>query len=282
MAVARTVRPPACGASAWPPLPPTWSSVGRSATRPAPSASWSAATACPCCARPKILPDLAEGHADTPSALATPAPFEVARLPFGQVAVLVGEDATAAHLVRAAMWRGAEIVLNPAREFTDDQFALRQQARMARAYENHLCLATASPSTLTRAGGFVERLPPASALYDEWALPVRAGGGESFLRVSLDVEAVRRRRAEYFGNLCVSTRPTVYAPGYRAAIAARPAAAPATAPTRRAGLAAEGERRAARVRGGAPGARRCHRALRHPARPGDAAPRRRRRLRRRR
>ncbi len=194
---------------------------------------------------PKILPDLAEGHADTPSALATPAPFEVARLPFGQVAVLVGEDATAAHLVRAAMWRGAEIVLNPAREFTDDQFALRQQARMARAYENHLCLATASPSTLTRAGGFVERLPPASALYDEWALPVRANGGESFLRVSLDVEAVRRRRAEYFGNLCVSTRPTVYAPGYRAAIAARPAAPAAMAPTRRADWQAEGGRRAA-------------------------------------
>ncbi len=156
---------------------------------------------------PKILPDLAEGHSDTPSALGVPAPFAIARLAVGQVAVLVGEDATASHLVRAAMWRGAEIVLNPAREFTDDQLALRQQARMARAYENHLCLATASPSTLTRAGGFVERLPPASASYDEWALPVRATGAESFLRVALDVEAVRRRRAEYFGNLCVSTRP---------------------------------------------------------------------------
>jgi predicted amidohydrolase len=192
---------------------------------------------------PKSLPDLAEGHSDTPSALDSAAPFEIARLPFGQVAVLVGEDATAAHLVRAAMWRGAEIVLNPAREFTDDGFALRQQARMARAYENHLCLATASPSTVTRAGGFDERLPPASALYDEWALPVRASGAESFLRVALDVEAVRRRRAEYFGNLCVSTRPTVYAPGYRAAVESRPAAA--APPATRADWVAEGSRRAA-------------------------------------
>ncbi len=195
---------------------------------------------------PKILPDLAEHYSDTPSSLGLAAAFEVARLQVGQVAVLVGEDALAAHLVRAAMWRGAEIVLNPAREFTDDQFALRQQARMARAYENHLCLATASPSSLRRAGGFEERLPPAAALYDEWAQPVRAGGAESFLRVSLDVEAVRRRRAEYFGNLCVSTRPTIYAPGYRASLAARPG--PMTSPASRAGWVAEGERRANRYR----------------------------------
>jgi predicted amidohydrolase len=199
---------------------------------------------------PKILPDLAEGFSDTPSALAAPAAFEVARLPLGQVAVLVGEDATAPQLVRAAMFRGAEIVLNPAREFTDDGFALRQQARMARAYENHLCLATASPAVLTRADGFQERLPPASALYDEWALPVRASGAESFLRVALDVEAVRRRRAEYFGNLCVSTRPTIYAPGYRAAVAAQPARG--ASPTTRAGWAAEGERRAAQWRAAHP------------------------------
>ncbi|MCU0759079.1 MAG: hypothetical protein MUF07_07760 [Steroidobacteraceae bacterium] len=202
---------------------------------------------------PKTLPDLAEGYADAPSALAAAAPFEVARLPLGQVALLVGEDATAPHLVRAAMWRGAEILLNPSRESNDGQFAIRQQARMARAYENHLCLATASPLSMLRDGGFEERLPPASALYDEWAQPVRAAGGESFLRVALDVEAVRRRRAEFFGNLCVSTRPTIYAPGYRAAIAAegpspgRPTAGgagPSPAPATRAAWQAEGRRRA--------------------------------------
>jgi len=191
---------------------------------------------------PKILPDLAEGYSDTPCALSLPAVFEVARLAEGQVAVLVGEDALASHLVRAAMWRGAEIVLNPSREFTDDHFTVRQQARMARAYENHLCLATASPSSVTRSGGFEERLPPAAALYDEWALPVRANGAESFLRVPLDVEAVRRRRAEYFGNLCVSTRPTVYAPGYRATVAARPMSTPS--PGTRGAWQREGERRA--------------------------------------
>lgn len=191
---------------------------------------------------PKILPDLCEGYSDTPSALAAPAPFTIARLPFAQVAVLVGEDATVPHLVRAAMWAGAEVVLNPAREFNDGQFGIRQQARMARAYENHLCLVTAAPLALGRGAGFTEGLPPASALYDEWAQPVRAVGAESFLRVPLDVEAVRRRRAEFFGNLCVSTRPTVYAPGYRAQVASR--GAPAAAPATRAGWQAEGERRA--------------------------------------
>ena len=197
---------------------------------------------------PKILPDLAEGYADTPSALAEPAPFAVARLPFAQVALLVGEDATAAHLVRAAMWRGAELLLNPSREYGDEQFGIRQQARMARAYENHLCLATASPRVRRHAGGFEERLPPASALYDEWALRTRAAGDESFLRLAPDIEAVRRRRAEYFGNLCVSTRPTVYAPGYRATLAARDAgggaAAQAMVPATRDGWQAEGRRRA--------------------------------------
>jgi predicted amidohydrolase len=196
---------------------------------------------------PKVLPDLAAGYSDSPAALAEPAAFEVARLPEGQVAVLVGEDATVAHFVRAAMWRGAEVVLNPAREYTDEHFALRQQARMARAYENHLLLATASPSSTVR-DGFTERLPPASAIYDEWALPVRAGGAESFLRVSLDVEGVRRRRAEYFGNLCVSTRPTIYAPGYRAELDGHPrdpGTPRAAAPRTTAAWAAEGERRAA-------------------------------------
>lgn len=195
----------------------------------------------------KILPDLAEGYTDTTAATTGPADFEVARLPEGQVTVLVGEDATVAHFVRAAMWRGAEIVLNPAREYADDHFGLRQQARMARAYENHLLLATASPAC-TRHGDFEERLPPASALYDEWALPVRANGAESFLRVSIDVESVRRRRAEYFGNLCVSTRPTVYAPGYRAAVAQAErsgSVARGPAPRIAAEWAAEGERRAA-------------------------------------
>ena len=87
---------------------------------------------------PKILPDWAEGYSDTPTALAEPAAFGLVKLPQGQVAILVGEDATAAHLVRAAMWRGAEVVLNPSREFTDEQFGIRQQARMARLREPSL------------------------------------------------------------------------------------------------------------------------------------------------
>ena len=197
---------------------------------------------------PKILPDLAEGYSDTAAAVNGPVDFEVARLPGVQVAVLVGEDAAVAHFVRAAMWRGAELVLNPAREHGDGGFALRQQARMARAYENHLLLATASPSSTLR-DGFEERLPPAAAVYDEWALPTRVAGAESFLRVALDVEAVRRRRAEYFGNLCVSTRPTIYAPGYRTDVARAESGGggpqPQPAPRTTAEWAADGERRAA-------------------------------------
>jgi len=194
---------------------------------------------------PKILPDLAEGFSDTPCALDQPAPFEVAGLASGQVAVLVGEDALAPHLVRAAMWRGAEVILNPAREFMDGQLAVRQQARMARAYENHLFIVTASPATLSRSGGFEERLPPASICADEWANPVRAEGSESFIRVQLDIEAVRRRRSEYFGNLCVSIRPTIYAPGYSRAAQQRSTQRTAHLPVTRSEWRQEGELRAA-------------------------------------
>jgi hypothetical protein len=42
---------------------------------------------------PRIMPDLAEGYSDTPSALDEPAAFAIARLPQGQVAVLVGDVA---------------------------------------------------------------------------------------------------------------------------------------------------------------------------------------------
>lgn len=195
---------------------------------------------------PKILPDLAEGFSDTPCALAQPAPFEIARLPMGRCAVLVGEDATAPHLVRSAMWRGAEVILNPSREFMDGQLPIRQQARMARAYENHLYVVTASPTKLNRIASRLEEiLPPASLCVDEWANPVRAEGGESFLRIDLDIESVRRRRSEYFGNLCVSTRPTIYAPGYLNDLKRRAADTAPSVPLSRAEWRAAGHSRAA-------------------------------------
>jgi predicted amidohydrolase len=164
---------------------------------------------------PKMLPELLESEPDPAAFVPEPGRFEVARTPHGQLAILVGEDALVPHLVRAAMWRGAEVILNPARERSDEHFGIRQQARMARAYENHCQLVTASASRRV-VDGFVERLPPASAAYDEWAFPARTVGAESFLRVDLDLESMRRRRVEHFGNLCIVTRPTVYAPGYRA------------------------------------------------------------------
>jgi predicted amidohydrolase len=182
----------------------------------------------------KRLPDLLHAPrlpadqrgATQPSARAEPELFAVVATPEGQVSMLVGEDALVPHFVRAAMWAGAEIILNPTRELLDEQFGIRQQARMARAYENHCNIVTASPSRVRRAG-FDEQLPPASGVADEWAFPVRAAGSESFLHVALDIEALRRRRVEYFGNLCICTRPTVYAPGFRASVAAAANGGPA-------------------------------------------------------
>jgi predicted amidohydrolase len=164
----------------------------------------------------KISPDLIEGFSDTSAALDRPATWDVAKTPFGQVAMLIGEDVLFTHYVRAAMLSGAEIIVNPAREAGDNHFRIRQQTRAARAYENHALIVTASPPTVKR-GDFTERLPVASGVYDEWAVGTSAQGNESFLRVDLDIEALRRRRMEYFGNLCITMRPTVYASGYKAA-----------------------------------------------------------------
>lgn len=163
----------------------------------------------------KISPDLIEGFSDTSAALDRPGTWEVAMTPFGQIGMLIGEDILFTHYVRAMMLSGAEILVNPARESGDNGFKIRQQTRAARAYENHALIVTASPPSVRR-GAFTERLPVASGVYDEWAVGTSAQGNESFLRVDLDIEALRRRRMEYFGNLCITMRPTVYAPGYKA------------------------------------------------------------------
>lgn len=172
---------------------------------------------------PKVTPEWVNGFEDGTSDCFTPAEFATATTSIGKVALLPGEDIFAPHLVRALMLSGAEIVLNPALERADGQWRLRQQARAAKAYENHLIVATSTPSSI-RIAEFNSRLPPSAACYDHFARAVGAVGEEDFVAVDLDLDDLRRRRQSYFGNLCVSFRPTIYAPTWqRQAEDSRPA-----------------------------------------------------------
>jgi predicted amidohydrolase len=189
---------------------------------------------------PKVTPDLVDGFSDTTSALAEAARFPVARTQFGQIALLPGEDVLMPHLVRSAALAGAELILNPMRELTDDGHEIRQIVRRARAYENTLFLAHASPAT-TRVGGATVALPAASALCDWTGKGVRAVGGETFLICDYDLQKLRRVRRAPGANFPAIVRTGVYAPDYRRRAEANRPQAPAT----RAAWIEEGKRRAA-------------------------------------
>ncbi|MDX2221491.1 MAG: nitrilase-related carbon-nitrogen hydrolase [Rhodospirillaceae bacterium] len=176
---------------------------------------------------PKITPDLVEGFAEATSAFGRPNDFPVAKLPFAQVGVLCGEDIMIAPYARSLTFHGAEIILNPCIERSDQHFALRSQSRFGRAGENRAYVATASPTAMID-GGRAVQLPQATALY-HWERPdVRAHGGETFVIPDLDMELLRRSRSTPQGSFPAILRADVYGRGYKKwAAAAKPESAPA-------------------------------------------------------
>jgi len=188
---------------------------------------------------PKIMPDMIEGYTDTTADTFQPAAFQIAKTPLGQVGILCGEDVLAPHVVRTMLVHGAEIILNPSRERADQLLPSRTVARVARAYENVLYLATASAVTADLGEGPVT-LPPATALYPPQGLAIRVSGAESVLRADIDIEALRRRRLGPQLNFPGIVRMNLYAPGYEAE-----ASDPSEAPKTRESWLAEGQRRAA-------------------------------------
>ncbi len=178
----------------------------------------------------KISPELVEGFDDLASMLGREAPFEVVATPFGQVGLLPGEDILYCNLARALVFHGAELILNPCRERSDDHFEIRQAARFTRAGENSCYVAVASPAKM-RTGEAVLELPPASALYGLGGRAVRARAGESFVFPDLDLQLLRRSRVNPHRSFPALVRANTYARGYQRAAAAAGAAdaAPRTA-----------------------------------------------------
>ncbi len=191
----------------------------------------------------KVLPDTLEGYTDTAAETFQSASLQIARTPLGQIGVLCGEDILAPHIVRTMLVQGAEIILNPSRERSDSLYDSRTVARVARAYENVLYVAVASPQSV-RLGDAEVTLPPATALYPPQGKPLRVQGAESYVITNVDIEALRRRRLAPVLNFASIVRMNLYAPGYE-----KEASAPKPSPqSRKDWLTAGRERVVAKAR----------------------------------
>ncbi len=162
----------------------------------------------------KVSPELINGLAtDQASALSTPKEFKTAMTPIGQVGILPGEDILFPHLARGLVWAGAEVILNPAAEIADDLFTARQNARIARAFENVAYIA-ASSAISRGANGTAMTFPAASGLSDWNGSQVRAQAGEDFVKADVYIDKLRRKRSAIFGVQPLHLRAHLYADGY--------------------------------------------------------------------
>ncbi len=188
---------------------------------------------------PKLSPEMINGvAADHTCAMGTTPTFKAVATPLGQIAVLPGEDILLPHIVRASVWAGAEMILNPAAELNDGLVESRQNARSARAFENAIYVATAS-AAVGAFGDEAGHRPPASTFADWTGHRIAAGANEDFIKVDVDIDKLRRRRAAIFSIQPLHLRANLFADGYKKLISAAPNRA--AAPTTRDGWIAESE-----------------------------------------
>lgn len=163
---------------------------------------------------PKISPDLVEGFTDTTSALGQKADFPTAKLPFAKIGLLCGEDIHFPQYSRALAFNGAEIILNPSIEKSDQQYDHRIMSRFARASESLAYVAVSSPSEIVEDNISV-KLPSATALYPWEREETGIRGNESFVIPDVDIELLRRKRISPQGSYPAIVRADVYGRGYK-------------------------------------------------------------------
>jgi predicted amidohydrolase len=189
----------------------------------------------------KHSPDLVHGFVDgATSPMGEPTAYAACATPLGQVVVLPGEDILFPQLVRAAVFAGGEVLLNPTREFNDPLFEARRNARTARAWENHAYVASASAVHGAGAGPRPVG-PPASAVIDPLGVEKCGAQGEDLLIADVDIELLRRRRDAIVPVQPLHLRAKLFAEGYRRLAARQPA--PTTPPRTRVEWVAEARRR---------------------------------------
>jgi predicted amidohydrolase len=153
-----------------------------------------------------------------------PVDVSVSDTALGRIAVLVGEDVEFAEYARLAMFKGAEIILNPTAEIADQRTQARHYQRGARAWENHVVLAAAAPAETVddhgRAVGALLSAPVAEIWGHQGDLLVSAAQGPA--RAIVDVKSLRQRRGEAWLNFPAQLRTQLYAPFYEKAAKAAP------------------------------------------------------------
>lgn len=119
----------------------------------------------------------------------------------GTLACLPGPDLLHAEYARLAVFKGAEILLNPTAERLDERSAARHLSRGARAWENHAAIVT------------VSRDP---ALHEIWnhSGHLLVAGGAPTARATLDLPSLRARRLEPWVNFPAQLRTGLYAVEY--------------------------------------------------------------------
>ena len=157
----------------------------------------------------KKTPELTARFADFGIATSTGPKFAVAETPEGRVGLLAGEDLLMPHLVRAQVLAGAEIILNPSRELSDQHLCLRLKARRARGYENLAYVATCSPRFVTTDDQTIN-LSNATQISDQWGAVTTADAQAAYLSVDVDIESLRQRRQEVRANFAAIVRTQVY------------------------------------------------------------------------
>ena len=163
----------------------------------------------------KVSPELVNGLVrDQSSALGVSKKFQTADTPIGRVGILPGEDILFPHLARSIVWNGAEIILNPSREVGDDLFDARQNATLARSFENIAYVASSSSISTDSNSSDITR-PSSGGLSDWSGKRVSHKGQEDFLKLDIYIDKLRRRRSSIFGVAPLHLRAKLFADGYR-------------------------------------------------------------------
>ena len=154
--------------------------------------------------------------------------YAVASTPIGDMACLPKDDVSFPEYVRACLFRGAELILNPSIEVPDHRARARYRSRAARCWENHCVLVTAGLTAVIDKTGKPAPGEPVTGLAEVWEHTgaLLASSTDAPVQATIDVSSLRRRRTEPWINFPAQLRSDLYAEMYARA-GAPPQAPPA-------------------------------------------------------
>jgi predicted amidohydrolase len=151
--------------------------------------------------------------------------FPVVATPFGNLGAVASEEIQYPEIARAAVLRGAEILLHPTSEMGSPRPTAKELARRARATENLAFVVSANTAGVPGTGLPAHSSTGMSRIIDfEGRILATAGpGGEHGASAVLDVAALRaRRRMPGLANLLARLPLAAFSAGYAAAQGRRP------------------------------------------------------------